>query len=134
MFSFCKHKLQMYVFMFSIFYHNAFATTDYQSHIINISLALFARSVQQVMDPRFFPSLFSSIKRRGKKSVDNLPYGPRTRLMRENPEHEMTKEMTPGRRHSKNKEKSSTFFSLGFSLCACFFYQININFHFPLMY
>ena len=30
-----------------------------QSHIINILLASFARSVRQVMDPRFFPSLFS---------------------------------------------------------------------------
>ena len=52
-------------------------------------LASFARSVRQVMDPRFFLPCFHgpcasrlSHKRKEKNSVHNLPYGPRTRLIR----------------------------------------------------
>ena len=54
-----------------------------------ILLVSFARSVRQVMDLRFFPSLFSWPARfalgplkEGKISVHSLPYGPRTRLIR----------------------------------------------------
>ena len=57
-----------------------------QSHMINILLASFARSVWKVMDLRFFPflvfigpALFAS---EGKISFNNLPYGPRLRLIR----------------------------------------------------
>ena len=61
-----------------------------QSHIINILLASFIRSVRQVVDPRFFlfcfhgPRAQSRLghKRKEKTSVHNLPYGPRTRLIR----------------------------------------------------
>ena len=62
---------------------------DQQSHIINILLASFARSVGQVMDPRFSLPCFHGPrasrlghKRKEKNSVHNLPYGPRTRLIR----------------------------------------------------
>ena len=57
--------------------------------IINILLTSFSRSVLQVTDPRFFPLRFMAralrawaINRGGKKSVRNLRYGPRTRLVR----------------------------------------------------
>ena len=60
-----------------------------QSHIIKILLASFARSAGQVMDPRFFLSCFHGPrasrlghKRKEKNSVHNLPYGPRTRLIK----------------------------------------------------
>ena len=61
-----------------------------QNHIIKILLASFARPVRQVMDPRFSLPCFHGLcasclghKRKGKTSVYNLPYGPRTRLIGE---------------------------------------------------
>ena len=66
-----------------------FSRNNQQSHIINILLASFARSVQQVMDHVFFLPCFNGTrasrlghKRKGKNSVHNLSYGPRTRLIR----------------------------------------------------
>ena len=66
-----------------------FSWNNYQSQIINTSLASFARSVWQVMDPRFFLPCFHGPralhlghKRKGKNLVHNLPYGPHTRLVR----------------------------------------------------
>ena len=66
-----------------------FSRNNQQSHIINIVLASFARSVRHVKDPRFFLHCFQSPrasrlghKRKEKSSVHNLPYGPRTRLIR----------------------------------------------------
>ena len=60
----------------------SFSRNSQQSHIINILLASFARSVRQVMDPRgFFFIIPCFHKRRGKNSVHNLPYGPRTGLI-----------------------------------------------------
>ena len=60
-----------------------------QSHIINILLASFSRSVRQVMNLRIFLPCFhvphaSRLvhKMKGKNLAHNLPYGPRTRLMR----------------------------------------------------
>ena len=38
---------------------SSLSQNNHLSHTINILLASFARSVGQVMDPRFFPSLFS---------------------------------------------------------------------------
>ena len=76
-----------------------FSRNNQQSHIINILLASFARSVpRQVMDPVCavmnpcfsFPFLVFMVRARGgwaikgrkKNSFHNLPYGPRTRLIR----------------------------------------------------
>ena len=66
-----------------------FSRYNQQSHIINILLASFARSVEQVMDPRYFHPCFQGprasrlgYRRKGKISVHNLPYGPSTWLIR----------------------------------------------------
>ena len=59
-----------------------------RSHIINILLASFFRSVLLIRDPRFFPSIYGPhASRLGHKSMEknlvrNLQYAPKTRLIR----------------------------------------------------
>ena len=56
-----KHQISLY-----------HSWNNQQSQIINIILASFARSVRQVMDPRFFLAGFHG-KRKEQNSVQNLP-------------------------------------------------------------